>query len=66
MEERSSQSPPPTGPVPSGGSTETRMNRDSIKKGFNDVMKFADVNFSRAKQVAILHIASNSSSLVLG
>ena len=44
-----SQSPPP-----SGATTDARMNRDSIKKGFNDIMKFADVNFSRAKQVRVL------------
>ncbi len=50
-EERSSQSPPPSAPLSSSGSTEARTNRDSIKKGFNDMMKFADVNFSRAKQV---------------
>ena len=42
-----SPSPPP-GP---GGSTEARTNRDSIKKGFNDFVKFADVNITRAKQV---------------
>lgn len=39
-----SQSPPP------GGATEARTNRDSIKKGFSDLVRFADVNFSRAKQ----------------
>lgn len=49
----SSDSPPPV-----SGTTETRKNRDSIKKGFSDIMKFADVNFTRARQVCmktILH-----------
>jgi len=41
---------------PTGSSTEARMNRESInkesiKKGFNDFRKFAGTNFFRAKQV---------------
>lgn len=36
---------------PFGSSTEARMNRDSIKKGFSDFRKFAGTNFFRAKQV---------------
>lgn len=42
-----SESPPPTGV----STTEARTNRDSIKKGFSDIVKFADVSFTRAKQV---------------
>ena len=43
---------------PAGSSTEARMNResinrDSIKKGFNDFKRFAGTNFGRAKQVSI-------------
>ena len=36
---------------PPGSSTEARMNRDSIKKGFSDFRKFAGTSFFRAKQV---------------
>ena len=42
---------------PAGSSTEARMNRESInkesiRKGFNDFRKFAGTNFFRAKQVS--------------
>lgn len=46
----STVSSPPSGGQPS--TTEARTNRDSIKKGFSDIVKFADVSFSRARQVS--------------
>ena len=47
----SSYSPSESPPPQSSNTTEARLNRDSIKKGFNDLRKFADTNFTRAKQV---------------
>ena len=48
MAEREYSSSPPPG---QHSTTDARTNRDSIKKGFSDMVRFADLNFSRAKQV---------------